>query len=139
MTEFSSKYYSTKNDGILRTAKHHLYWGKEMAKLRKKNYSEIIDAGEEISFIIMRSKLSGSYRSEKTKWDTESNEDFKFCILKMEGFFIMMKERVCLCVQVDNAENSTIQSYWRTQRTEDITFLLNIEEIIILCVLFNTY
>lgn len=67
MTEFRSKYYSTKNDGILRIAKHHLYWDKEMAKLRKKSYPEIIDAGEEISFIIMRSKLSGSYRSEKTK------------------------------------------------------------------------
>lgn len=38
-----------------------------MTKLRKKSYPEIIDAGEEISFIIMRSKLSGSYRSEKTK------------------------------------------------------------------------
>lgn len=30
--------------------------------------------------------------------------DFRFYILKVEGFFIMMKDRVCLCVQVANAE-----------------------------------
>lgn len=60
MTGVSSKYYSTKDDRILRIAEYHLYWGKEIVKLRKRSCPEIIGAGEEISLMIMR-----SYRSEK--------------------------------------------------------------------------